>query len=145
MLGTPVAGGPVEGLSLLDHFMESPADLFHRGEFIVEVGVEDVHVPQLQPLQALVDALMDVLAVGGCRRVQAPVAACLDLRRDDHVLSRYLQILQNFSQLYLRVAVCVDLSGVDVVDAVLEGVGNDGLVLFVVFGPAVDPVAQADD
>jgi len=48
VFGLPVAGGPVEAQALLDHFVEATADLLEGGVVVVDVGVEDVHVFDLQ-------------------------------------------------------------------------------------------------
>ena len=55
VFGVPVGSGPVKGLALLDYLVEATADLLDWGEVVVEVGVEDVDVVQLEAGEGLVD------------------------------------------------------------------------------------------
>ena len=57
----PVGSGPVEGFAVFNDFMEAATDLFKWGLFIVEVGVEDIDIIQLQPLQGGIEAFLDML------------------------------------------------------------------------------------
>ena len=50
-LGVPVGSGPVEGLSSFNDFMEASADLFEGREIVVEMGVDDIDVVELQSFE----------------------------------------------------------------------------------------------
>ncbi len=108
--------------------MEGPADLLERGVGVVDVGVEDVHVLQLQPLQRVLQTLLYVFAVGAHRRVAVTRARSQNLSPDNHFLSGHLEIFEASAQQSFRLSASIDLCGVEIIDASLEGQLDDALV-----------------
>ena len=84
--------------------MEATADLFKWGLVIVEVGVEDIDVVQLQPLQGAIEALLDMLPADDSVGVDIRLWGCPNLGRNNHVLSLHFEILKNLAKLGLRLA-----------------------------------------
>ena len=59
----PVAGGPIESLTVLDDLAESSTNLFQRSIIVIHMSIEDVHIVHLQSGQRLLDAFFDVFPV----------------------------------------------------------------------------------
>lgn len=47
-LRIPVAGCPIEGMSLFNDFMEASADFFKRSIVVVHMSIENVNIVQLE-------------------------------------------------------------------------------------------------
>ena len=62
LLGGPLGHPDVVDLALADEVVEGPHGLFERGLVVVAVGLEQIDVVGLQPLQRRVERLDDVLA-----------------------------------------------------------------------------------
>lgn len=109
------------------------------------MSVEDVNVVELQALQGLADALLDMLAVCAEGRVEPRVDCRSDLCSNHYIFSRHLEILENLAELNFGLTFFIDLSSVDAVDTILEGTSNNVLVFLIAFWLGVDHVANGDD
>ena len=125
--------------------MEAATDLFKWGLVIVEVGVEDIDVVQLQPLQGAIETFLDVLPADDIIRVDIRFWGSSDLGGNNDVLSLHLEILEDLAELDLSLTSIVNLGSIKVINPIGQGNTNDFFIDCVVFLLGVDHVAEGDD
>lgn len=131
-------GADVAGLAGADDVVQGLHRLLDRGGVVPAVDDVEVDVVGSETLQARVDLGHDVLArqattIG--RLAHVPV----HLRREDDVVT-VGELLEVLAQDLLRIALRVDIGGVEEVDARVEGGLHDGTALVLTDDPVVDPV-----
>lgn len=60
----PIAGSPIEAQPFLNDVVERSANLLNWSFLIVAVRIYHIHVVQLQPFQAALQAFLHVLSAG---------------------------------------------------------------------------------
>ena len=125
--------------------MEAPTNLFNRGEVILEVGIENIHVVHLESLKTAIEAFLDVFAGDEVVGVEILDGCAADLGGHDDLLSRHVEALQDLAKLGLSLSVVVCLGSVEVVDSILECHLDDLFVNRVGLLLGVDHVSEGDD
>ena len=110
----------------------------------MEVGIEDVNGVNLEPFEALLNTLLDVLSVGVPFRIHICIISSMDFSGDHDLFSGDFEVLKDFSELDLRCSRGIDFGSVEEIDAILESELNYFFVLLVAFRFAVDHVAEGD-
>src|SRR6202030_3354292 len=115
----PVGAADVTDLSLLHQGVESAERLFDRGHGIVAMDLVQVDVVGLQSAETGLHTVHDVAARSPDvipPRADAPI----DLRRDDDVLTRDVEVFQGLPENLLAFALRVNVCRIKEVDAAVN-------------------------
>ncbi len=121
---TPLAGTPVQRLALHDHVVHGARGLFDGRVRIGSVAIDQIDVVQAEALEAAIDGLHQVLAVEGVLAVDGiafTVKPPEELRADDVVQARPLELAQGLAHHLFTLACSVDLGIVEEVDPRVVG------------------------
>ncbi len=83
------------------------------------VSVEDVNVVHLESFKRLINAFMKMLSIEELCGINVGVRCGFDLGRNNNVLARNLEILQNFAKLDFAPPRIIALGSIKKVDSIL--------------------------
>ena len=95
-----------------------------RRDGIKAVDLIEIDVIELQPLQAAADLIHDV-AARQADVVRARAHAPAHFGGDDHVLALHLEVAQGLAEQDFRLALGIDVGGVDEIDAGFDCSGDE--------------------
>ena len=124
----PVRDADVSHQPLLDQRVERTQRLLHRRGDVESVHLVEIDMIELEPLQAGLDGLHDVIAREPSR-VRALAHLAEHLGRDDHIVARDAEIAQRLTSEPLRLSLAVDVRRVDEIDAGIEGTPHQSVYL----------------